>query len=162
MIYHSAVKHKQTRQITLLLIPRTPQAKKGFRPKKNWMYIHLATFPKVLSPPPLACTLGHPQPRQPPINTPNTPPQSHLQAGLQYGESSISDNPKYNYQIKRGSAKTVSLPLNSNKRQHNGFWTADYISHCAASNAEQQKKSITKTCNRRSLPKLSNTTKAVK
>ena len=72
----------------------------GFWPKKNLMSIHLATFPKVLSPPPLACTLGHPQPRQPPINTPNTPPQIHLQAGPQYGESRISDDPKWNYQIK--------------------------------------------------------------
>ena len=93
--------------------------------KKNWIYIHLATLPKVVSPPPLLYTLGHPQPGLPPTDTPNTPPQIHLQAGPQYIRSSISDDAEKNYQIKRSDAKTVSLPSNWSKRQHNAFCTVD-------------------------------------
>ena len=89
----------------------------NIRRKKNWMYIHLATLPKVLSPPHLPYTLGHPQPGPSPTDTPNTPAQIRLQGGPQHGKKSISDDPERNYQIKRRGAKTVSLPLNSSKQQ---------------------------------------------
>ena len=137
-------------------------SRNGHRTEEELDVVSSGNCSKGTVPSILLCTLGNPQARLPPTETPNTPPQIHLQDGPQYGRSRISNSPKKSYHITRRDATTVSLPLTSSKHQRNGIWTVDYISHCAASNAEQHEKEITKDRNRRNLRRLSNPIQAVK